>query len=144
VTMRFTSAVVVLAASLGLNACSTQQNDPGAPDIPSEGLAVNGYLWRASLDTLEFMPMVEANPSSGALITDWYADPEVPDERMKVSVFIMGTQLRSDILKVVVVRQKRNDNGIWVNESVKAQTKQAIEEAILARARQLRIDSVEN
>jgi len=142
--MRFCPAIVALAASLVLGACSSQSDDPGAPDIPTEGSAVNGYLWRASLDTLEFMPMVEANPRSGAIITDWYADPDVPEERMKVSVFIMGTQLRSDILKVVVVRQKRNASGVWINEPVKAATQQRIEEAILARARQLRIDTVDD
>lgn len=135
------------AAALGclLAACgSSGPKDPGEPEIPTEGITVNGYLWRAALETLSFMPLVDANPGAGALITDWYVNPDVPSERMKVSVFILGPKLRADVLRVVVVRQQRNETGIWVNQPVQASTQRQIEDAILASARQLRIDSLEN
>jgi len=135
--------LVAMAVGCLLAACGSERKDPGEPEIPTEGITVNGYLWRASLETLSFMPLVDANPGAGALITDWYVNPDVPDERMKVSVFILGPKLRADVLRVVVVRQERNEAGIWVNQSVKASTQRQIEDAILARARQLRIDSLE-
>ncbi|GEQ97534.1 hypothetical protein JCM17844_11710 [Iodidimonas gelatinilytica] len=109
---------------------------------PTES-GVNGYLWRASLDTLSFMPMIDVDARAGALISDWYVHPDTPDERMKVSVFILGSQLRADTLKVTVVRQLRNSTGIWTNQPLRAGTELKIEDAILARARQLRIDSLD-
>lgn len=103
---------------------------------------VNPYLWRAAIETLSFMPMLEVDPRAGAIITDWYANPEAPRERMKVSAFIMGSELRADTLRVSVVRQIRDERDIWLTAPVEAGTVLKIEDAILAKARQLRIDSM--
>lgn len=105
----------------------------GAP-----GIGVNVYLWRATLETIDFMPLVQADPFGGVVITDWYAPPETPDERFKLTVYIRDRVLRADGVKVSVFRQTRGADG-WVDASVDPQTATGIEDSILMRARELRI-----
>ena len=140
---RFLAILLLFPAVFAITACGSDGDDAAASDISMSGLAVNGYLWRAALDTLSFMPMIDVDPRSGAIITDWYINPETPRERMKVAVFIIGRELRADALKVTVIREERNANGVWVNRPVRAGTQLQIEDAILTRARQLRIDSLD-
>jgi hypothetical protein len=102
------------------------------------GLAVNSYLWRASLDTIAFMPLASADPFGGVIITDWYTPAEAPDERYKMSVYILGRELRADGVKVSVFRQRANGNGAWVAGNVATDTVTNLENEILTRARQLR------
>jgi len=104
-------------------------------------IGVNGYLWRASLDTLEFMPLASADPFGGVIITDWYADPQVPTERFKATVYILDTRLRADGLNVQVFKQVAQ-SGVWVDATPSAQTETDLENAILTRARQLRLANV--
>jgi len=113
---------------------------PGAqtPDAGS-ALGVNAFLWRATLDTLSFMPLASADPYSGLIITDWYANPEKPDERFKATVYILDTRLRADGLNVALARQTRVPGADWTDASVAADTEEALENAILTRARQLRV-----
>ena len=105
-------------------------------------LGVNAYLWRASLDTLAFMPLASADPYGGVIITDWYANPEKPDERFKCTVFILDTRLRADGLNVTVNKQVKDANGGWIDSSASDQTATDIENAILTRARQLKLSNV--
>jgi len=105
------------------------------------GMAVNGYLWRASLDTMSFMPLTSADPFGGVIVTDWYVPPESPNERFKVQIYILDRQLRADGLRVTIFRHVRGNYGDWVNAEVKPETKAELENAILTRARQLRIDA---
>lgn len=105
------------------------------------GLGVNSYLWRASLDSVAFMPLASADPFGGVIITDWYTPPETPSERFKLNIYILGRQLRADGVKAAVFRQKRDASGTWVDSSVDAKTSTELEDVILTRARQLRIDS---
>ena len=77
-------------------------------------LGVNSYLWHASLDTLSFMPLASADPFGGVIITDWYVAPNAPDERLKVTIYILDRNLRADGLKVVVFRQTRN-GAVWTD-----------------------------
>ena len=118
---------------------------PGAKknDQPAGGggVAVNGYLWRASLDTMSFMPLTSADPFGGVIVTDWYVPPESPNERFKVQIYILDRQLRADGLRVSVFRQVRDAYGSWSSAPVKPETAPQLENAILTRARQLRIDS---
>ncbi len=102
------------------------------------GIGVNSFLWRASLDTLAFMPLASADPFGGVIITDWFAPPETPDERFKVTVFILDKQLRTDGLKVAVFRQEKAADG-WADAAVTGGMNTEIENNILARARELRI-----
>jgi hypothetical protein len=104
----------------------------------SSGIGVNSYLWRAALDTVTFMPLASADPFGGVIITDWYTAPEKPDERFKVNIFILDKQLRSDGVKVKVFRQTSN-GGKWVDSTVADNTGPQMEDAILTRARQLRV-----
>jgi hypothetical protein len=107
-----------------------------APDMPQ--LGVNGYLWRATLDTLNFMPLASADPVGGVVISDWYASPEKPDEHLKVTVYILDRRLRADAVKVSVFRQVRSPTG-WNDAAINPDTGIKLENAILARARELRL-----
>lgn len=101
------------------------------------GIGVNNYLWRASLDTISFMPLASADPFGGVIITDWYTPPETPAERFKMNVYILDRQLRADGVRVAVFRQNRDGSG-WSDAKVTKQTAVNLENEILTRARQLR------
>ena len=118
---------------------------PSKDAVEGSGIGVNSFLWRASLDTIAFMPLVSADPFGGVIITDWYQDPKTPGERFKVTVYILDRRLRADGVKVAVFRQTRSDNGSgeWVDAAVAGNTPLQIENAILVRARQLRISTIE-
>ena len=118
----------------GKKASSTNANQPA--------IGVNGYLWRATLDTLSFMPLASADPFGGVIITDWYANPSNPGERMKVTVSILDRDLRADALRVAASRQV-SQGGAWVDAPVQAATVQKLEEIILTRARDLRRSAIE-
>ena len=105
------------------------------------GIGVNSYLWRASLDTVSFMPLASADPFGGVILTDWYAPPETPSERFKLNVFILDRQLRSDGIQVKVFRQIKR-GGSWRDETVSGETARQLEDAILTRARQLRVSQM--
>jgi hypothetical protein len=110
-------------------------------DQPASGmpqLGVNSFLWRATLDTLNFMPLSSADPVGGVVISDWYSAPDKPDEHLKVTVYILDKRLRADAVKVSVFRQIRNPNG-WADAMVNPDTGIKLENAILARARELRL-----
>jgi len=102
------------------------------------GIGVNAYLWRASLDTLTFMPLSSADPFGGVIITDWYSPPDAPAERFKMNVYILGGQLRSDGVRVAVFRQTRDRSGGWLDSRVEPATNTQLENQILAHARELR------
>jgi hypothetical protein len=104
------------------------------------GVAVNAFLWRASLDTINFIPLVSADPFGGVIITDWYTPAEQPNERMKVQITILDRELRADGVRVSVFKQQTSPKGgNWVDAQVDPRTNTEIENAILTRARQLRI-----
>jgi hypothetical protein len=105
-------------------------------------VAVNAFLWRASLDTLSFLPLASVDPFGGVIITEWYAPPETPDERFKVNVYILGRTLRADGLKVSVFRQTTDGSGRWSDAAVGADVAREFEDAVLTRARQLRLQAV--
>lgn len=107
------------------------------------GIGVNSFLWRASLDTIAFMPIATADPFGGTIITDWYTLPESPTERFKVNVFILDRALRADGVKVSVFKQARDASGGWIDVKVDPRMTADLENAILTRARQLRIVSTE-
>ena len=100
-------------------------------------IGVNAYLWRASLDTLSFAPLAQADSNGGVIVTEWYVNPQNPSERAKVSVAILDRDLRADALRVLASRQTLQ-NGQWIDAPVTAATVQRLEEIILTRARDLR------
>ena len=125
----------------GDNAVGVRRITP-AQTQATAGLGVNSYLWRATLDTLAFMPLASADPIGGTVITDWYVNPEKPDERFKATVYILDTRLRADGLNVTVFKQTRDAAGQWVDAPVAGQTDIDIENSILTRARQLRLSNL--
>lgn len=112
----------------------------GDSDGESGGvLGVNSFLWRASLDTMSFMPLASADPFGGVIITDWHSLPETPNDRFKVAVYILDRQLRADGLRISMFRQSRADGGAeWQPRKVAPETVTRLEDQILTRARQLR------
>ncbi len=104
------------------------------------GIGINSFLWRASLDTVSFMPLTTTDPFGGVIITDWYTTPESPTERFKVTVFILDRRLRADGVRVNVFRQEQAEvGGQWADAEVDPEMPVRIENAILTRARQLRV-----
>jgi Domain of unknown function (DUF3576) len=101
-------------------------------------LGVNGYLWRATLDSLSFLPLASADPFGGVILTDWYEDANTPDERFKLNVLILDKSLRADAIKVTAFKQQRDGSG-WKDVPPNADTARKIEDAILTRARELKI-----
>jgi len=101
-------------------------------------ITVNAYLWRAALDTVSFMPLTTVDPFGGVVLTDWYSDPVATDERYKLNVFVIGSQLRSDAIRVTAFQQEKHGNT-WRDKTVDPAVASKIEDAILTRARQIRI-----
>ena len=102
------------------------------------GLGVNSHLWRATLDTISFMPIASADPFGGVIITDWYSPPQNPRERFKMNIFILDRQLRSDGVRVSLFRQEKSEGGEWVDQAVDPKTATNLENTILTRARHFR------
>jgi len=102
-------------------------------------LPVNKYLWQAALDTLSFLPLAATDPFSGVIATDWGSTPEAPGERYKVTAYILGPALSAASLKVAVFREVRDEKGLWLPAPVSAETARKLEDAILIRAREIRI-----
>ena len=129
-----------LAFLLPLAACTHGGKKNLKADIAASKvttIGVNAYLWRATLDTLSFMPLLQTDSNGGVIVTDWYVNPRVPSERMKVTVTILDQDLRADAVRVAALREV-STNGQWVQAPVQAATVQKLEDIILTRARDLR------
>lgn len=114
-------------------------NSEAKKEAGKNPLGVNSFLWRATLDTLSFMPLASADPFGGTILTDWYEDPNAQGERFKVNALILDRQLRADSLKISAFRQKRDKSGDWADAPVDATMGRKLEDAVLTRARQLRV-----
>lgn len=106
-------------------------------------LGVNAFLWRATLDTLAFLPLRDADPFGGVVITDWYEDPAARGERYKVSALILDRTLRADGIKVSLFKQKRDTENEWVDIEVDSALERKLEDTILTRARELRVNNLQ-
>jgi hypothetical protein len=132
------TAAALLVFAIAGSGCARNKNLPTtlAPSRLTT-IAVNSYLWRAAVDTVSFAPLLQANPNSGVIITDWYTNPKAPGERVKLTVAVLDPDLRADAIRVSAARQV-NQNGAWVDAPVSAATVQKLEDIILTRARDLR------
>lgn len=135
--------LLVGALALGLAGCSRGNERPQADLAAAQitTIGVNSYLWRASLETLSFMPLTQADSAGGVIVTDWYANPQNPNERIKVSVSILDQDLRADALRVAASREVLQ-GGVWVAAPVQAATVQKLEDIILTKARDLRRSAI--
>ncbi len=130
---------LLIVASLAGAAEAKKKQPKVAPVAPVNvtQIGVNAYLWRAALDTLSFMSIAQSDSNGGVLVTNWYVNPQVPSERMRVSVSILDSTLRADVIRVSTARQVYQ-NGQWVDASVQASTNEKLEEIILQKARDIR------
>ena len=144
-SIRRTAAIAGLAvATLALGACGKGERpraDLAAAQVSTIG--VNSYLWRASLEAVSFAPLLQADSSGGVIVTDWYANPNNPGERVKMTVTILDRDLRADALRVAASRQVAQSGG-WVDAPVQAATVQKLEDIILTKARELRRQAIAN
>ena len=136
---------IALVSGVALSACSSIPFVGGDKKTPKtnvqQGIGVNAFLWRASLDTLSFMPLLTADPWGGVINYDWYINPQTPNERFKATVFILDTRLRADALNVTVTKEVKGADGQWTAAPVAAQTEADLENAILTKARQLNLSN---
>jgi hypothetical protein len=149
----FSRGAMCILTALALSACSmfgggdrnsgSERQSSGGDRGGEVGIGVNSFLWRASLDTLQFMPLTSVDPFGGVIITDWYSDATTPTERFKATVYILDTRLRADALNVSIFRQVQT-NGQWADAATNPDTEIQIENAILTRARQLRLSNTRN
>jgi hypothetical protein len=140
------AAVALIASSVLVSGCMGPtvgevfgMGDKTPAASAQTGIGVNAYLWRATLDTLSFMPLATADPWGGVVNYDWYTDPQAPNERFKATVFILDTRLRADALNVTVTKEVKDAAGQWGPAPVAAQTETDLENAILTKARQLNL-----
>lgn len=137
--VRAAIAALMVAVALPVAGCRSRNRDVPVTLAPAQmtQIGVNTYLWRAAVDTLSFAPLLQADSNGGVIVTDWYANPKAPGERVKLTVSILDQELRADALKVAVARQT-NQSGQWIDAPVAAATVQKLEDVILTRARDLR------
>lgn len=129
--------LLMVASIVGAADARKKAKQPEMAPVNVTTIGVNAYLWRATLDTLSFMPIAHTDSNGGVIVTDWYVNPAVPTERMKVSVAILDAALRADVVRVSAARQIYQ-NGQWVDAAVQASTDEKLEEIILQKARDLR------
>jgi hypothetical protein len=141
-TLKARNIFVLGTAALALAACGHKERpkaDLAASQVTTIG--VNAYLWRAALDALSFMPLLQTDSNGGVIVTDWYANPKNPGERVKVTVTILDQDLRADAVRVAASRQVAQ-NGVWIDAPVQAATVQKLEDIILTKARDLRRQAI--
>lgn len=120
----------------GLLGALSGKNDPDA------AFPVNRYLWRASLDVLsQTLPLNDVDAVSGVISTDW-STLAAPNERLRASAFVTSVELEASALDVQVYREVLGAGNVWQSAAVAPGTAEKLEDAILTRARQLRIDDL--
>ena len=142
-TLVISRTALAVAAIAALAACGGR--DRPSTELQSaqvNAIGVNAYLWRAALETVSFAPLLQADSAGGVIVTDWYANPSNPDERVKMTVTILDQDLRADALRVAAIRQVSTGNN-WVDAPVQAATVQKLEDIILTKARDLRRKAVQ-
>lgn len=133
------------AAVLAACADTGTPRDSGLMASPGRGgtvTTVNRFLWTASLETINFMPIESVDPVAGVIITDWYASNAAPNERFRANVLILDSALRADALRVRVFKQVQSATGEWTDAPTNPNTAREVENAILTRARELRLNSL--
>ena len=114
--------------------------DIGEQQVAAMGMPINPYLWRASLESISFMPLSSADPFGGIIITEWYNDEKNLNERCKVNIFIKGAELTTNNLKASIFCQEK-ESGNWIDISVDNDKNIDFENAILEKAKKIRLSS---
>ena len=115
-------------------------NQSTSSQITNLGMPINPYLWKASLETIDFMPLSSTDPFAGIIITDWYTTENNIGERCKLNIFVKGADLKTDNLKVSSFCQSLENNQ-WVNKSPIKEDNIRLENVILNKAKILKLTS---
>lgn len=141
-TRRLVKVLAVAACAAALAACGGPGKTTKTTVPELQYGQVNKYLWTASLETMNFMPLDAVDPQAGVILTDWFASAQVPNERFRTNVLILGNTLRADALRVRVFKQVQTSSGSWVDAPINPNTEREVENAILTRAREIRLNSL--
>lgn len=125
---------------LGKKGLTIGNNNDQSQSVASVGMPINPYLWRASLESINFMPLTSADPFGGTIITEWYNDEKNLNERCKVNIFIKGVELKTSNLKAsIFCQEKISDN--WVDVEVDQNKNITFENSILEKAKKIRLSN---
>ena len=132
--------VSIITGQTGGWSLSDFRNQSGSQ---STTLPVNAILWRAALDIAALLPISDVDTFGGTIVTEWYSLPESPNERIKLTFFVVGRELRSDAIRVVVNVQTRDGlQGNWGNNARDLEFSRRLEDLVLNRAREIRAASL--
>ena len=106
--------------------------------VASIGMPINPYLWRASLESVSFIPLSSADPFGGIIITEWYNDKKNFNERCKINIFVKGVELKTTNLKASIFCQE-SISGNWIDKEIDKDKSIAFENAILEKAIKFRL-----
>ena len=125
----------------GISFSGLINNDSGNSDSSTAiAMSVNPFLWKGALETISFMPLSSADQIGGTIITDWYSTSTNPNERCKLNIFISGIRLNTENLRVNSFCQEFKDPS-WINKKVDQENNIKIENAILNKAKKLKLQS---
>ena len=137
-----TTLVLFFSIFLFLSNCSKKVDIEISEIAKSQvSMAVNAFLWRASLDTVSFIPLDIADPIGGVITTQWYEDANNSSERIKLTIYVKDRRLRADGISVNVFREIKLEEG-WVKAETNPDTARLVEASILTKARELRIGTL--
>ena len=106
--------------------------------------ASSNELWRATLDTIDFMPLTTANYSGGIIVTDWYSDNQNLNENIKITIRFLTNEIRSDALEIIIHERNCNKNNNSCNTGlIQSQISEEIKLAILKRAASMEKKGIE-
>jgi len=103
----------------------------------SNGMPVNALLWRAALDIASVVPLDDVDTFGGSIVTEWHQSEDNNNQRLKLAIFIIGRELRSDAIKVHAYLQNRRGTE-WIDAGRDESLGRKLEGLVLARARELR------
>ena len=124
----------------GISVSGLINNDQSNVSTATVNMSVNVFLWKGALETIDFMPLSSADPVGGTIITDWYSTEDNQNERCKLNIFITGKQLNTKNLRVATFCQEFK-NPTWVNKKMNEENNLKIENAILNKAKKLKLQS---
>jgi hypothetical protein len=104
---------------------------------PGDSLPVNALLWRAALDIASFVPLDDVDTFGGSIVTEWHQPKDRPNQRLKLTMFVVGRELRSDAITVRAYIQNRLGSD-WVDAGRDETLGRKLEDLVLTRARELR------
>ena len=106
-------------------------------DVRGDSLPINALLWRAALDIASFVPLDDVDTFGGSIVTEWHQPKETPNQRLKLTMFVVGRELRSDAITVRAYIQNRLGTE-WVDAGRDEALGRKLEDLVLTRARELR------